>query len=385
MKVFINKDEIGTLLREEEKNVFTYRDGAEDVVSVTMPVRAASWVSDKLHPIFQMNLPEGQLQATIKERFGKVKQMDDLGLLEVVGPHVIGRVKYGLPDDNDDGLSLEELLQGDTQALFNELLDRFALRSGISGVQPKVLLDIKNKETFSTDHYIVKSWGEEFPELALNEYLCMTACQKSGLQVPEFSLSENRHMFIMKRFDILDGGDYLGFEDMTVLLGKGTDEKYLGSYEDMLKSMREYVAPRHRNRVNAEVFKALVMNHMLRNGDAHLKNFGILYEKDFTDAQMAPIFDVVTTTTYIEKDIPALEMSGGKLWWKKKTYDNFGKFTCKLKQSQIKEIYDECRQAVKETIVELEAFGSEHPDTVPFLEKLKAKWETGVTSLGFSL
>lgn len=39
---------------------------------------------------------------------------------------------------------------------------------------------------------------------------------------------------------------------------------------------------------------------MVRNGDAHLKNFGLLYEDPFsvTRPVLAPVFDVVTTTVY---------------------------------------------------------------------------------------
>ena len=35
-------------------------------VSLTMPVRLESWVSRDLHPVFQMNLPEGALLETIR-------------------------------------------------------------------------------------------------------------------------------------------------------------------------------------------------------------------------------------------------------------------------------------------------------------------------------
>jgi serine/threonine-protein kinase HipA len=36
---------------------------------------------------------------------------------------------------------------------------------------------------------------------------------------------------------------------------------------------------------------------MVRNGDAHLKNFGVLY-RSATDVWLAPMFDVVTTAIY---------------------------------------------------------------------------------------
>ena len=49
--------------------------------------------------------------------------------------------------------------------LFDELLDRFALNSALSGVQPKVLATVENKATLKIDDYIVKSWGDEYKEI----------------------------------------------------------------------------------------------------------------------------------------------------------------------------------------------------------------------------
>ena len=44
-------------------------------------------------------------------------------------------------------------------------------------------------------------------------------------------------------------------------------------------------------------YEQLVLSVMVRNGDAHLKNFGVLYD-DAASVHMAPMFDVVTTTIY---------------------------------------------------------------------------------------
>lgn len=147
IKIYTNTEKAGILAKEGEKYVFTYDPDAPLPVSVTMPQRLESWLSKDLHPIFQMNLPEGALKETIMERFAKVRKMDELGLLELVGPYVIGRVKYGLPNDNEEAISLSSILQQDTHTLFEKLMDRFAIRSGISGVQPKILLQIKDKNT----------------------------------------------------------------------------------------------------------------------------------------------------------------------------------------------------------------------------------------------
>ena len=66
------------LLACEKRNeyVFAYApDVSTDAqVSLTMPVRLESWVSRDLHPIFQMNLPEGALLETIRRAIAKVME-----------------------------------------------------------------------------------------------------------------------------------------------------------------------------------------------------------------------------------------------------------------------------------------------------------------------
>ena len=44
-------------------------------------------------------------------------------------------------------------------------------------------------------------------------------------------------------------------------------------------------------------FEHVAFSVMVRNGDAHLKNFGVLYRSS-SDAWLAPMFDEVTTTIY---------------------------------------------------------------------------------------
>lgn len=381
LNIYTNSDKAGILAFESNKYVFTYDDNARNIVSVTMPIRTESWTSTKLHPIFEMNLPEGALKGAIKERFSKLAPMDDLGMLKLIGPYVIGKVKYGTFKKDNESIQLDAILEHDTHELFESLMQKFAIRSGISGVQPKMLLDIHDKNTLTTEHYIVKSWGDEYPELALNEFFCMEAVRLSGLSVPEYYLSKNRSMFIMKRFDLKDDGSFYGFEDGCVLLGKSTEEKYSASYEDLAKAIKSSVRAEDRKKCLKELFKAIIMNHFLRNGDGHLKNYGILYENDYTDATMAPIYDVVCTTVYINKDIPALKMSDGKLWFKEKTYRNFAKHTCQMKTSEIDETIQKCVTAVKKASLALDLYVEQNSDTKAFANRLKEEWEKGLVSL----
>ncbi|WP_428739882.1 type II toxin-antitoxin system HipA family toxin [Sulfurimonas sp.] len=377
--VFVNKTDTGTLSFEDERYVFNYHTNADDIVSLTMPIRSASWDSKNLHPIFQMNMPEGALKETIKKHFAKIYSMNDLNFLKLIGPYMLGRVKFEKIIDQSDTLELDDILHTTKEDLFHELMEKFAIRSGVSGVQPKLLLKAHNKTTMKFEHYIVKSWENDYPHLALNEYFCMRACRLAGLDVAEFYMSEDHKMFVMKRFDIDNDGTYLGFEDMCVLTAKGTDQKYDGSYEECVRVIKDVISPQKRKEALKTFFKALVMNHLLKNGDGHLKNYGVLYKNDFRDSYLAPIYDVITTTVYLKHDIPALRLSDAKLWWREKTYKTFALQSCGLTNKEYQSILQDCTKAIIATKNEIKNYSCDET-TKEFLDHLTSQWSEEITS-----
>jgi serine/threonine-protein kinase HipA len=354
LNVKVDSKSTGTLCFEKEEYIFSYDTKENDAyISLTMPIRNKSWSSKNLHPIFEMHLPEGYLLSIIKKHFSKLTKTDDFGLLKLMSPHIKGRVSYEYKNILDTKpLLLEDLLNPKSENLFEELVHRFALNSTISGVQPKVLAQIQNKATLKLEDYIVKSWGEEYPQLALNEYLCMKVVEKANIPVPEFYISNDKSLFIMKRFDIKEDDTYLGFEDMCVLQAKQRDDKYEGTYEQIVKTIKTFVSSKYKRSSLESFFKMIVINFLLKNGDAHLKNFGLVYD-DINNIRLAPAFDVVTTTLYIKSDIPALHLLGSKKWWQKKHLLKFGIEFCDLTSSEAKYLYETCIEARDEVILEL--------------------------------
>ena len=364
----------GVLSSEENEYIFSYKtEDKKDFISLTMPVRAKSWNSKNLHPLFEMHLPEGYLLSIIKKHFSKFTKTDDFGLLKLMSPSIKGRVSYEQDLKIElKPLILDDLLHSSNEKLFDELVFRFALNSPISGVQPKVLAQIENKATLKLEDYIVKSWGEDYPELALNEYLCMRVVQKANIYVPEFYLSQDRKLFIMKRFDIKDDNTYLGFEDMCVLFGKNRDDKYEGTYEQIAKTIKTFVSPKYKKESLENFFKMIVINFLLKNGDAHLKNFGLIYD-DISNIKLAPAYDVVTTTVYIKNDIPALHLLGSKKWWKEKQLLRFGIEFCDLTTKEVKELYEICLKAKDEIIEEAKSYKNDE-QVSEFIDNLIEKW-----------
>ena len=354
LRVLVQQLAAGRLLSEQGSYVFRYDPdvAAEQFVSFTMPVRKRDLVHNQLHPIFQMHLPEGYLLALLKRHYSKLTTNDDFGLLRLMAQGIRGRIQYSNVVQAKPSLTLDELLQPKNDALFAELVERFALQSAVSGVQPKVLAQAVNKATLQLEHYIVKSWGDEYPELALNEYWCMKVLQQAGVPVPEFYISDDAALFVMRRFDITASGGYLGFEDIAVLQARGREQKYEGSYEQMVKTLNVFVSPQHRANAMQQFFKMMVLNLALQNGDAHLKNFGVLYT-DIDNIWLAPAYDVISTTAYIRHDSMALTLMDSRKWWQRKHVIQFGVQVCGLSSKQANNLYDECEAAKKQVAKEV--------------------------------
>lgn len=288
---------------------------ADAAVSLTMPVRSESWTyAWGLNPIFQMNLPEGVLRLHLENTLAKaVPDFDELELLRVTGHSHIGRLSYGVPGADADALpsavSVEDILTyNGAEDLFRDLLERFARFSGVSGVQPKVLVRATEGLKLSPDHkvtlqaatHIVKTWDERYPELAFNEHFCLLAAKHCGLDVPGWSVSENGRFLVVDRFDLQEDGRCLRLEDFCVLHGLGTKDKYSGSYEQLAKIIKAYVPPQSQSKALRAYFKMVALSVGLRNGEAHRKNFCLLYDSPvLRQGQLAPTFDQITTTAYL--------------------------------------------------------------------------------------
>lgn len=379
----------GLLARDRQrKYVFAYEPdaGADAQVSLTMPVRLESWVSRELHPVFQMNLPEGALLEAIRRAIAKVIGEDDLSILRVTGGNQVGKNRFALPGDaspciSETPESLDELLSyPDTAELFHELVARYALRSGISGVQPKVLLEASQRSTLASAGYIVKSWGADYPFLAANEYFCMTAAGRAGLPTPECFLSDTGGLFIMRRFDIASDGGAIGFEDMCSLQALGTSQKYAGSYERAAKTIRDFVSGPCLKAAREQFFSTLALSVMLRNGNAHLKNFGVLYTDPMGVVELAPVYDLVTTTAYIRNDVPALTLAGTKKWWPRKLLERFAVTHLSLPLATAAGLIDRLAQAVTETRALIPGYIADHPEFRKIGERMMEAWNEGVNA-----
>lgn len=371
---------------------FAYRsDDPACQVSLTMPLRTASYEYPQLHPVFAQNLPEGYLRDIISRTVSKLHGASELALLASLGPYQIGRLGYRHAGETTrtptSPEKLDTLLDSDNPDLFAELVDKYALRSGISGVQPKLLVEVmadppRHKAAIRSGGLIVKSWGDDFPDLALNEYFCLRLARRAGLPVPRFEVSRDGRLFVMERFDVCADGHYAGFEDGCVLQGLSPAEKYDSTYERLARSVRDFVSPMRCQSALASLFRSVVVSWAVQNGDAHLKNFGVLYDAPGATVDLAPTYDIVTTTAYLRHDVPALHLAGSKRWWPPRTLLAFGTTHCSLKPAQARSVLSEVAAALQAELPHLEAAAPRFPDVAVAMCEA---WQSSLVTLNRAL
>ncbi len=391
-------------LEKDSRFVFNYSLANGDrqrEIALRMPIRAESYASTALLPIFAMNRPEGFLYNEIVRRMAKHVHFDDMLLLSIVGENQIGRLTYRVPEAakpaKNATVGKRQLLRGGGQELFDFLVETY-FDSGISGVQPKVMVpdaDKKQAETVKDEartivhnDLVVKHSGDSFPFLTHNEFLCMDAARRAGLDVPTFDLSEDGDFFVLDRFD-LRGDERLGVEDFAVLLERSYDPhgnyKYRGAYEDIAKAIKVFCREGESLASGQRFFEYLALSVLVRNGDAHLKNFSLIYDTPVGESpRLSPVYDVVTTTVYdyvshstgaIKTDrTMALSFAKSKMFPTREQMLQFGTQMCAVRDPArvIERISDAMTEALSANAQRIDA---------GLLEKMRNEWDEGRTSL----
>jgi len=110
-------------------------------------------------------------------------------------------------------------------------------------------------------------------------------------------------------------------EDFAQVLVKYPHEKYnSASYEQVGKVLYDYSGD---GLADAQQFaRRLLVNILLANGDAHLKNWSLLYQNHITP-RLSPAYDIVTTSVYIDSETKFAMNLGKTKEWYSVTADNF--------------------------------------------------------------
>lgn len=227
-------------------------------------------------------------------------------------------------------------------------------RTTLTGVQPKLSLDIEKVEKSSKRFTIVGLWGryilkpqsqhyEQLPEL---EDLTMHLAEIAKIKVVPHSLirfQDGDLCYITKRIDRGTKGEKFAMEDMCQLTGRLTEYKYKGSYEQIAKHILKYSSTPKLDVVN--FWEQVLFSWITGNSDMHLKNFS-LYSNKPDIYVLTPAYDLLATKLVIPEDSEELALTlGGKKKKIKKTDFVTAMQSTGLEEKIIKNILDKFRKA----------------------------------------
>lgn len=193
----------------------------------------------------------------------------------------------------------------------------------ISGVQDKISVVLKRGRLSITDTggmFILKPIPANMSlelqdQVPANEHLTMLlASQVYGVTAAACALIEmadGEPAYLTRRFDVIDlradptdRNNRRDMEDFCSLTGRspethGRNFKYDGSYEEIGRMLRQY-CPAYRTEIE-KLFRLILFNYLVSNGDAHQKNFSLYASLD-GDMVLAPAYDLINTSLHLPND-----------------------------------------------------------------------------------
>ena len=259
---------------------------------------------------FSNLLPEGPLRDLIAHEQG-VSPYQEMDLLVRIGRDLPGAVEV-VPDPQTH---IDAGLDGSVETSAPVPSETGRVRFSLAGMGMKFSVRQNGDRIVLPAHgeggdWIVKIPDAAFPRLPANELAVMGLARDVGIEVPETRMarrdrlddlgagtwpSDEAEAYMVRRFDRSVGGR-VHMEDFAQVLGCfGSGE---GKYQSSVETVAA-IAYRGQDRASLrETVRRTVFNLLVGNGDAHLKNWSLIYP-DRKRARLSPAYDLVCTAVYL--------------------------------------------------------------------------------------
>lgn len=224
----------------------------------------------------------------------------------------------------------------------------------VTGVQPKLSVDLEKEANGKKRFTIVGLWGkyilkpqtELYVNLPENEDLTMHLATMVNIKTVPHSLirfKDGSLAYITKRIDRDKKKGKIHMEDMCQLTEKLTEQKYKGSHEQIAKIIMLHSAYPVLDLLT--YFEVLLFCYLTGNADMHLKNFSLY--KPANEYILAPAYDLLSTKLVLpdDKDELALTLNAKKRKLKKSDFNHLLN-TYKIDEKVIENIYEKYRKIV---------------------------------------
>jgi serine/threonine-protein kinase HipA len=328
LDVYLHSERVGRLERHDGARLnFAYESfwaEAGAPLSLSLPLRAQPFSDPECRPFFSGLLPEGEFLRAVAKALG-VSAENPFSVLEEIGGECAGAVSLavpGVPPPFDRSPPPRWLGEREVEQLLEQLPMRplligtdgedEGLRLSLAGARNKLPVLAEGERLAITrgkppSSHIVKKPDLDLPDLVANEAYCLALARAAGLEAAEATpiVAGDQECLLVRRYDRepaleTDGGvRRVHQEDFCQALGFLPGQKYEGDGGPGVAAcatlLRRHVAAPGRDLL---VFlNALLFNLLIRNSDAHSKNYSLLLE-DAGAPRLAPLYDLLSVSVY---------------------------------------------------------------------------------------
>lgn len=323
--VLLHGRHVGTLCQRGDHTQFVMReeylaDPARPVLGLrfeevlTRPYSSAL----RLPPWFSNLLPEGPLRQWVADDRG-VSADREMELLAQVGHDLPGAVQVVATEAPETFHIRPPAEYGNGRTGSRTFGNESPWRFSLAGVALKFSMLQQGDRLTVPAHgergdWLVKFPDQRFEDVPMNEHVMMSFARAVGIDVPEVKLLHRDELtgvpgrmwpgkeewaYAVRRFD--RGRDSrrtpVHIEDFAQVRDKYPQDKYEGSFETVAAlSYRGHDVSALR-----EMARRLAFSILIGNGDAHLKNWSLIY-RDTRVPTLSPVYDLVSTVCYRDQE-----------------------------------------------------------------------------------
>jgi serine/threonine-protein kinase HipA len=287
------------------------------LLSLALPLQPERHTDRVVRPFLDGLLPEGQSRLAVAYDFDLLAS-DTLGLLRAIGRDCAGAlVIQPASEPNpppDSALRADPLSDSEIEGLVTNLrtaplgIDE-RVRISLGGVQEKLVLTQMPGASWgrpvdgTPSTHILKPEIARFPGTVENEAFCMRIALHLGLPVATVDTTRiaGRKLLVVERYDRLrhpDGTvERIHQEDLCQATGNPPEKKYEEHGGPNLRRIAQVLQAAAAPGVLDDLLRAVTLNLIIGNGDAHAKNFSILHGASGSLA-LAPLYDLLCTLHY---------------------------------------------------------------------------------------
>ena len=324
LAVWLYGERVAVIHRDRDRTRLVYTEEAlrkyplgTPLLSLSLPVSSRRYTQGVVRPFLDGLLPEGESRKSIA-RDVHVPERDTYGLIRALGRDCAGAVVIQPIEDSappaPTTTTAEPLSPDEIDVLVRDLKSAplgvgGRVRISLAGVQQKLVLTRMQDGSWgrpvdgTPSTHILKPEVAAFPDTVENETFCMRVAKHLGLDVASVGTTKigGRKLIVVDRYDRVVAADgtvrRIHQEDFCQATGVAPETKYEEDGGPSLLRiagiLRDVAAPDSLDRL----LKAVTVNALIGNGDAHAKNFSLLHTEDGA-LTLTPLYDLMCTLYY---------------------------------------------------------------------------------------